>query len=418
MKFINYKDILSRVKRFNYKDTLSRVKEFNYKDPNAYILLLKDPKFLRAFIAVAIFFIALAFLKSCIFKPKQVPIPPRPVQTALVIKKDVPIYIESFGTLSAMEDVDIQSQVTGKITSVNFTEGDEVSKGDTLFVIDTSEYIAKLQKAEASLAQDMAELKLNTDNLKRNKALVEKDLISKQDFESFQTEVEASKATVELDKANVDLAKIDLGYCYVQSPIDGLTGKRQVDPGNIVTANSGSILVNIKSVDPYYLDFTISERSLADLLDAKSKGALKVVVRPEGIQDNEVEGELVFLDNTVDDATGTIFLRAIISNKDRKLWAGQFVTVHLILKIDKDAILAPYAAVRIGQKGHYLFAVTNENKADLRLLTVGMREDDYIIVDDGVKEGEKVVTVGEIGLSPGVPVIDVTKKNTDIKESK
>ena len=406
------------MKFFNYKDLLSRAKAFNYKDTSAYIRLLKDPKFLKALIAVAIFFIALVFLKSCIFKPKQVPIPLRPVQTASVIKKDVPIYIESFGTISALENVDIQSQVTGKIKSVNFTEGDEVSKGDLLFVIDTSEYAAKLQKAEASLAQDIAELKLNTDNLKRNKTLVERDLISKQDFESFQTEVEAGKAAVELNKANVDLAKIDLGYCYVQSPIDGLTGKRQVDPGNIVTANSGRVLVNIKSVDPYYLDFTISERSLADLLDAKSKGALKVVVRPEGDKDNEVEGELVFLDNTVDDTTGTIFLRAIISNKNRKLWAGQFVTVYLILKIDKDAILAPYAAVRIGQKGHYLFAITDENKADLRLLTVGMRDDDYIIVEKGVKEGEKVVVVGELGLSPGAEVVDVTKNNTDNKEDK
>jgi len=406
------------MKSFNYKELLKRLKSYNYTSLDTYRQFLKNPKFRKGLLLVAIFIIAITFLKSCMFKPKQALTPPRPVQTASVIKKDVPIYIESFGTLSALENVDIQSQITGKIKSVNFTEGDEVSKGDLLFVIDTSEYVAQLQKAEASLAKDIAELKLNTDKLKRNKTLVEKDLISKQDFESLQTEVEASKAAVELDKANVDLANIDLGYCYVQSPIDGLTGKRQVDPGNIVTANSGSILVNIKSVDPYYLDFTISERLLADLLDAKSKGVLKVTVRPEGDKDNEVEGELVFLDNSVDDATGTIFLRAIISNKDRKLWAGQFGIVHLILRIAKDAILAPYAAVRIGQKGHYLFAVTDDNKADLRQLIVGMREDDYIIVEKGVVTGEKVVIVGELGLSPGVPVVDVTKNNTNSKEDK
>ena len=135
------------------------------------------------------------------------------------------------------------------------------------------------------------------------------------------------------------------------------------------------------------------------------------MVWPEGDKEKKIEGELVFLDNTVDDTTGTILLRAIILNTKRTLWAGEFVTVRLVLRIAKDATLAPNAAVRIGQKGHYLFAVTDDNKADLRQLTVGMREDEYIIIKEGVDVGEKVVTVGEFGLSPGVPVLDVTKKN-------
>lgn len=402
----------------NSKESLNRIKAFNYKSPDAYKELFKDSKFRKGLLIVIIFIIAIIFLKSCLFKPKPKPFPPRPVQTALVIKRDAPIFIESFGTLAALENVNIQAQVTGKIEEVHFKEGDEVSAGDLLFIIDPSEYIAKLKKAAASLAEDLADLKLKTDSLERNKALIERDLISKQDFESLQTEVEAGKAAVELDMANVELAEIDVGYCYIQSPITGLTGKRQVDPGNIVTANDGPVLLNIKSIDPFYTDFTVSERVLAKVLDARLDSVLKVTVRPEGVKADEIEGELVFLDNAVDDMTGTILLRAIIPNKERKLWAGQFVTVHLVLKIAKDAILAPNAAVRIGQKGHYLFVITDDNKADLRQLTVGMREDDYIIIEKGVDAGEKVVTVGEIGLAPGVPVVDVTKGKVEDKVEK
>jgi len=401
------------MKIINYKEILNRMKVYDYKNPNTYKQFLKNPKFRKWLLLVVVFIVVITFLKSCVFKPKQEPIQPRPVQTAVVIKKDVPIFIESFGTLSSLEDVDIRAQVTGKIESVHFDEGDEVSVGDFLFTIDPSEYIAKLRKAEASLARDVADLKLKTDNLARNKALIERDLISKQNYESFQTEVEAGKAAVALDKANIELAKINVGYCYIQSPIDGLTGKRQVDPGNIVTANDGPVLVNIKCVDPFYLDFTISERALADVLEARSKGILKVSVRPDGNKEKEIEGELVFLDNTVDDTTGTILLRAIICNTERNLWAGEFVTLRLILRTAKDATLVPNAAVRIGQKGPYLFAVTDDNKADLRQLTVGMREDDYVIVKKGVDVGEKVVTVGEYGLSPGAPILDVTEKKTE-----
>ena len=393
------------------KERVDRVKAFNYKSLDAYKKLFKDPKFRKGLLVVVVFFIAVTFLKSCIFKPKPKPVMPRPVQTALVIKKDVPIFLESFGTLAALEDVNIQAQVTGKIKEVHFKEGDEVSAGDLLFTIDPSEYNAQLKKAEASLAQDVADLGLKIDTLDRNKLLIEKDLISKQDFESFQTEVAAGIAAVDLDRANVELAKIDVGYCYIKSPVDGLAGRRQVDPGNIVTANSGPILVNIKSINPLYIDFTISERVLSDVQAAKSKGVLKVIVMPEGIIDKKIEGELLFLDNAVDNMTGTILLRGVISNKQKDLRAGQFVTVRLILEIARGATLAPYGGVSVGQKGHYLFVATDDNKADLRQLTVGMREGDYIIIKKGVKPGEKIVTDGQLGLAPGVSIVDIKRAN-------
>ena len=418
MKYINPKNILKKIKEFSpkallekilaydYRTMAGQIKNFNYKSPNAYKKLFQDKVFQKRIILCVAIIIAFGMIKGCIFKPRKAPIPPRPVQTEVVIQKDVPIYVESFGTLFAIRDVDIKAQVTGKIKEVHFKEGDDVLVGEQLYTIDPSEYEAQVRKAQASLAQSLANLKLKTDTLERNRKLVEKDLISKQDFESLQTELVSAQASVDLDKASLDLSKINLDYCYIVSPTDGVTAKSQLDPGNIVTADNGPVLVNIKDINTLYLDFMLSEKELAEVRDAMGTGSLKVEFVPEGDK-NSYDGELVFINNTVDNMTGTIYMRALVNNKYRKLWAGQFVTVRLILTIQKDAVLAPYAAVKIGQKGHYLFVITDENKADLRQIKVGIRQGDYIIVEEGVCSGEKVVTTGMLGLYPGVLVIDM-----------
>jgi len=346
-------------------------------------------------------------------RPRKKAVEPRPVQTALVIKKDAPVYIDSFGTLTPINDVNIQAQITGKVLQVNFKEGDDVSEGDALFLIDPSEYEAQLKESEATLLKSRADLKLKQDTLERNRTLLAKELISQQDFEEYQTNVSTAEATVKLNEASVDLARINLGYCYVKAPIDGVTGKRLVDPGNIVTANTGPTLVNIKSVDPFYIDFTISEKELPRVRDAMKKETLKVKISPTGDDSGPYEGNLIFIDNTVDDLTGTVALRALVSNKERKLWAGQFVLVRVILSIAKNATLAPYQAVSIGQDGPYLFVVTKDNKADLRLLTLGEREGDYLVVTKGVTPKERVVTIGRLGLAPGMPVKDTAKDQAE-----
>ena len=397
--------ILNSIKHYDYKPLFIKIKSFNYKDPKAYKECIKNKEFRKRLIWALIIIVALMAVRGCVDRPKKEVIRPRPVTTGLVCKKDVPIYIGSFGTLSALEDVDIRSQATGQIMAAHFTEGDEVKKGDLLFTVDPSEYDARLRKAEATLAKDIAELKLKNDTLQRNKILIEKDLISVQDFETYQTEVAAAKAAVDLDRAEVELAKIDLAYCYIASPIDGLTGKRLVDPGNIVTADDGPVLVNVKTIDPFYLDFTVSEKVLDFVRQAQAKGNLNVEIWTEDKSEPR-NGELIFLDNTVDDKTGTVLLRAIAPNTDRKLWGGEFVTVRLVLEIQKDATVAPSAAVRVGQKGHYLFVITEDNKADLRQVEIGLREGDYIIIKSGVSAGEKVATEGQLGLSPGAPVIE------------
>jgi membrane fusion protein, multidrug efflux system len=359
---------------------------------------------LKFAVVLLIIFLTVFFVSKFMKKPVKTSIPPRSVETAIAEKKDVIVFIESFGNLDSPNDVDIKSQVTGQIKEVHFKEGNLVKSGDMLFTIDPSQYKAQLERAEAALIQDLAKLKLNKDTVERNRKLLEKELISQQDFDKLQTDVTSAEASVKTDNANIDLAKINLNYCYITSPIDGITGKRQVDPGNIVTANTGPTLVNVKTIDPLYIDFTIPERDLVAVRKAMSEGKLKVVITLDG---NSYDGELHFLDNAVDNTTGTVMLRAIIPNQEMKLWAGQFVRVRLHLAVKKDAVVVPYEAVQIGQQGNYIFVITPDKKADLRNVTVGSKEDDHIIIEDGIKAGEAVVTVGQMGLRPGSPVAEV-----------
>jgi len=359
--------------------------------------------------SIIILIIALFVAKVLLKKKPHKEILPRPVETALAIEQDAQYYIDSFGNLYPPNDVNIIAQVTGEIKEVNFVEGDEVKKGDLLFTIDPSPYQATLDKARAALMDDLADLKLKKITLERNKKLFEKELISQQDFDTYQTDFSSAEAKVRLDAAEVELAKINLEYCYVRSPVDGLTGKRQVDLGNIVSANAGPTLVNVKTIDTLFVDFTIPEGDLPEVRKAMQEGKLKVELTLGEDITHTYAGVLELIDNTVNNATGTVLLRASVSNKERALWAGQFVRVRLILGIDKGAVLVPYEAVQLGQKGSYLFVITADEKADLRIVNVGMRQKDSIVIKDGVKKGEKVVVSGQMGLSPGVKVIEASQ---------
>lgn len=354
-------------------------------------------------------------LKGCFFKAHAPAHPPRPVTTTVAGQKDVPFYIESFGNLNAPNNVDVRSQVTGQIQSVHFEEGKEVKKGDLLFSIDPRPFQADLEKAQASLIQSSADFKLKKETLDRNRGLFQSKLISQQDFDQYTTNAATSEATMKLDQASVDLARINLEYCSITAPINGRTGKRNVDPGNIIQSNTGPVLVNIKTVDDLYVDFTIPETELGRVREAQDKNKLKVEVTAENDVKSPYTAELQFLDNAVDNTTGTVQLRALLKNDDRRLWPGQFIRIKLILGIDRSAVVVPYEAVYIGQKGPYAFVVGADNKADLRIVTTGSRYGDQIVVADGIKTGEKVVVTGQMGLAPGVPVIDTT--NADKKQS-
>ena len=347
--------------------------------------------------------------KGCFVKKPAAQAFPRPVDVGVAFTKDAPVYLESFGNLYSLNNVDIKAQVTGQIKEINFTEGSDVKTGDLLITIDPASYQAQLDKARAALNQALADLKLKKVTFERNKVLFEKQLISKQDNDSYSADFSGAEAQVRMDKAGVDIAQINLEYCFIRSPVNGLTGKRQVDIGNIIIANDGPTLVNIKTIDELYIDFMVTETDLAKVRQAMGEGKLKVEIASNDAPDKVYTGELSLLDNAVDNATGSFLLRAIVSNKNRELWAGQFVTVRLILSIDKDAVQVPYDALQLGQNGPYVFVVTVDSKADLRLVKSGSRQEGNIVIYQGVKPGEKVVTAGQLGLSPGALVIDTAQ---------
>jgi membrane fusion protein, multidrug efflux system len=388
---------------FNLKTALSKAGE-----KAGYNKWPQERKRLAGIIVLVVLFVLPFTVRGC-SRQEKTGIHPRPVETALAVKKDVPIFLDSFGQMVSSGEVDIRAQVTGKILKAHFVQGEEIGKGDLLFSIDPAPYQAELDKAKALLDQNTASLRLKADTLSRNKLLFEKGLISRQEIEEYQTDYDSAAATVEFDKASVEAALIDLEYCEIRSPIDGLTGKRLVDQGNIVSANSEPALVNIKEIDSLYVDFTLAEKYLSQVRSRMSGEVLEVRIFVPDRDAEAVSGKLDLVDNAVDVRTGSFALRASVNNADKLLWPGQYVKVRLILGTEKGAVIVPYAATKIGKRGYYVFTVGEDNLADLKQVIVGARQGEDIIIENGVNEGEIVVTLGQLGLRPGIPVIDTSK---------
>ncbi len=315
---------------------------------------------------------------------------------------DVPVQIHEFGRVVSPESVNIQPQVSGRITEIHFVEGQEVKKGDLLFVIDPRPFQAQLEQSQAQLVSDSAQLALNQRNLERNEKIGPQHFVSEQQIDTDKANVDIYRGAVARDQASIDLAKLNLEYCYVRSPGNGRTGRRLVDPGNYV-ATGGSTLVNIQLQDPVYVDFNISENDLAHLRENMGN-SLKVEVIAPSQPDIAKAGKLSFFDNSVSTQAGTVLLRATIPNEDRYLWPGQYVNVTLTLQILKDALVVPSQTVQLGGKGTYLFVVKPDNTVEQRLVPQGVRYQDLVVVPQGVQAGETVVVEGQIALANGTKV--------------
>lgn len=335
---------------------------------------------------------------------------PKPVHVAEVIQGEAPVYIDSIGILSPDLSVDIKSQVTGKINACYFTEGQYVKKGDLLFTIGSRSYEAILDQSKATLFQDISVRNLAKFLVNKNKQLPISGAMAIQDYAKNLANLEQAEGKVELDKALIRQNEINLEHCKITSPIDGITGYRKVDQGNLVTENNGPVLVNIKKIDPLNVDFTIPEKNMELLKTSMEKGELRIVVTVENFNASEntiskkYYGTLQVLDNAVNTATGTISLRGIIPNKNRELWPGQFVKIRLIYFFNKNMLLIPYQSVTAGLKGEYVFCVKN-GKACLCWIKTGLRYGDYISVvsfieNDKFSAGEQIVTIGQMGLVP------------------
>ena len=342
-----------------------------------------------------------AGLAACNKKPEaNFERPPAPVTVARAVAQDVPVYIDAVGKTVAREVVSVQPQVSGRITQIHFTDGANVKIGDLLFTIDPRPYQAQLNQAEANVAQAEAALSLAKVNFARVEKVSDPRAVSRQDFDARKSAVETAEATLKQNRAAVENARLNLEYCTIRSPINGRAGQRAVDVGNVVSANNGSLLV-IQRLDPIYADFTVTESELSGVQRNMAKQALKVEVRLPDAGTEPREGKLTFLDNSVQEGSGTVKLRATLNNNDRSFWPGRFVKVRLILQTQRDAVLVPAGAPQLSAKGPFVYVVKPDSSAELRPVKVGQRQEDLIVIKDGLKADERVVVSGQLGVTPG-----------------
>lgn len=326
---------------------------------------------------------------------------PPPLVTVVQAKaQDVPRYLDEIGRNVAFESVTVTPQVAGPITERHFQDGENLKKGQLLFVIDPRPYKAQLDAAKASLQQSEAALDLAKIQFERDQELLGTRAISKQDYDTKKNTVDVVQAQIEAAKAAIETAQINLDYCYIHSPIDGRAGARLVDVGNVVQANTTALL-SIQRLDPIYATFTITEQDLPGVQQQMSHGMLKAQVRLPNDAENAARlSNVEFLDNSVQNSTGTVNLRATVSNGDHHFWPGQFVQVKLVLATEKGAVLVPYQATQLSQQGPYVYVVKPDDTAELRPVTLGQRQGSDVVITAGVAAGERVVLAGQLLVRP------------------
>jgi membrane fusion protein, multidrug efflux system len=401
--------------------------------------------------------LAVIVLTGCVNKAQQsFERPPSPVQVTAAVSLDVPTYLDAIGKTVAREVVAIQPQVSGRITRIHFADGANVRKGDLLFTIDTRPFEANLKQAqanlsksmalrkqaEANLAREVAQAKWGLVQVERYRVLVEQGVVSREQYEQLRASYDSLKATAEaaraavhsadetikVDAAAIESAKVQLSYCYIRSPIDGRAGQRLADLGNVVgpggsnnpnssnggsgNSTSGNALLVIERLDPIYADFTISQNSLTAVQEQMRAGTLKTEVRLPDTNGEMVAGQLTFLDNAVQDATGQVSLRATIPNSGHQFWPGRFVNIRLVLSTIKSAVLVPASAPQMSAQGSFVYVVKQDSTAEQRQVSLGQRQGDLIVVEKGVEPGEQVVINGQLGVTPGGKVRIEQPRNT------
>jgi membrane fusion protein, multidrug efflux system len=340
--------------------------------------------------------------------------PPAPVAVTAAVQRDVPDYLDQIGKFVAREVVSIQPQVSGRIVKIHFTDGANVAAGQVLFTIDPRPFQAQLNVAEANLQEARAALDLAKSNFSRVESVSDPRAVSRQDYDAKKNAVAVAEAQVKQNAAAVETARLNLDYCTIRSPINGRAGQRLVDLGNVVSANNGSLLV-IQRLDPIYADFTVTESNLTAVQRNMSQGTLQVEVRLPDEPDNPRKGQLTFLDNAVQEGTGTVKLRATLNNADRHFWPGRFANVRLILGVRRQAILVPADAPQTAAKGPFVYVVKPDSTAELRPVKIGQRQGELVVIEQGLKPGERVVVTGQMGVTPGgkVRIVQAPAGNTN-----
>jgi membrane fusion protein, multidrug efflux system len=328
-----------------------------------------------------------------------------PVAVTAALQQSIPVRLQAIGNVEAYASVAVKSRVDGQILEVQFREGQEVKKGEILFKIDARPFEAAQRQAEAQAARDVASRDQAASQEKRYQELLEKNFISKDAYGQYRTNAQTADATSRASQAVLENAKLNLEYTVIRSPIDGYVGRALLQAGNMVKANDTISLVVINQVKPVYVSFAIPEQRLADVRELMRKGPLTVEVSAPGSDKALAEGRIAFLDNAVDQTTGTIKVRAIFDNRDAALWPGQFYTVRVKLYDQDNAILVPSRAVQTGPGGQFVYVVKADMTVEIRKVVVDRSEGETAVLSGGtVAKGDLVVVRGALRLAPGAKV--------------
>ncbi len=328
---------------------------------------------------------------------------PVPVSTVIAAQRDVPIYLDGLGTVSAWKTVTVRSQVDGKLDKVLFREGQRVKQGDLLAQIDPRPFLAQLHQAEGAQARDTALAGNSKLNLERYAKLREQNLIAQQQVDDQQAQVAQQEGALAVDRAQIETAKLNLSYSRIVAPIDGVTGVRLVDEGNLVRANDATGIVIVTQIDPIAVLFTLPEDDLHRVAEGMAAGQLTVEAYDRDGEKLLGSGKLLVLDNQINQATATLRLKAVFENPKQLLWPNQFVKARLLLSVRKGAMLLPATVVQRGPKGTFAYVVKDDS-ASPRPIEVELVVRDQVLIASGIAPGDEVVIEGQNQLRPGAKV--------------
>ena len=371
--------------------------------------------------------------------------PDAPVRVAVVEQKQVPIQRQTIGNVEAFATIDVKAQVSGELMEVGFKEGDEVAEGQVLFVIDRRPYEAELREREAELAraealtqqaranraENASRAEYARTQFERDKGLLEKGMVTQEEYDASLSQAEAAKASVSADEAGIasagesvamaraaiETAKLNLDHCTITSPIAGRTGALLIHKGNLVKANDDT-LVNITQRKPIYVSFTLPEKYLSEIRNRMAAGPVEIEAMAAQGQATPSVGTLSMIDNTVDQRTGTIRIKATFENADEQLWPGQFVEVKVRLSLQDNAIVAPSRAVQSGQSGPFTYVLKPDSTVELRQVKTGVTVGTDVMIEEGLQPGETVVVEGQLRLSNGAKARVITDSATTPEPTK
>ena len=334
----------------------------------------------------------------------QTAAPGVPVTAGTVAAQDVPVFLNGIGTVQAYNMVAIKSRVDGQIVKVDFKEGQDVKEGEPLLQIDPRPFQAALEQAQANKQKDEAQLVGAQLDLDRYEKLIGSGWQTRQSYDQQKATVGQLQASIKGDEAQINTAKLNLSYSDIRSPIDGRLGAKLVDKGNLVHANDNAPLVTITEVKPIFVSFTLPQETLDDVRE-NHKGSPLVVYAYSGDGKKQLtEGKLTLIDNSIDQSTGTVHLKARFDNDDERLWPGQFVSLRVVLSTRRKVSTVPAQTVQNGPNGYYAYVIKPDDTVERRAVDIASIQDGIAVVTKGLSPGERIVVDGQYRLTEGVRV--------------